>query len=282
MCFLRFKMYFAFVLNMNLLLLCFIRFYFAFGVRLSRMWEVMYDCHKLQFQIMSTAYYNNHARITTHSELRKQIASYLETELHYLSSSFTKWVGAQKAYLAAINGWLNKCVSLQQKSAKKKRRPQPPLLRMYGPPIYATCDIWLEKLGELPIQEVVDSIKSLANETSRFLPRQEKNHAKGAKHPHLASWNNDAGNESSDNLLRDDTSEDWMSGFDQFRASFIRFLGELNNFSGSSVKMYKELRQAIQQSKTHYYHRSNSQTQDDSSTKPESQVDKPENKNSKQ
>ncbi|XP_045811437.1 protein ROLLING AND ERECT LEAF 2-like [Trifolium pratense] len=248
---------------------------------LSRMWETMFDCHRLQFQIMSTAYYNNHARITMHSELRKQIASYLESELHYMASSFNKWVGAQKFYLDAINGWLNKCVSLQQKTGKKKRRPQLPLLRMHGPPIYATCDIWLEKLGELPTQEVVDSIKSLASETTRFLPRQEKNHAKVAKHPHLPTWNADIG-ESSDNLLRDDASEDWMSGFDQFRASFIRFLGQLNNFSGSSVKMYAELRQAIQHSKTHYYqHRSNSQTQDDHS-KPESQFDKSESKSSQQ
>ncbi|XP_058755738.1 protein ALTERED PHOSPHATE STARVATION RESPONSE 1-like [Vicia villosa] len=250
---------------------------------LSRMWETMFDCHKLQFQILSTAYYNNHARITLHSETRKQIASYLESELHFLASSFTKWVGAQKSYLEAINGWLNKCVSLQQKTAKKKRRPQPPLLRMYGPPIYATCGIWLDKLGELPTQEVVDSIRSLASETSRFLPRQEKSHAKVAKHPHVASsWNTDIGNESSDNLLGDDASEDWLSGFDQFRASFIRFLGQLNNFSGSSVKMYTELRQAIQHSKTHYHHhRSNSQTQDDHS-KLESKVEESENQNSKQ
>ena len=59
---------------------------------------------------------------------------------------------------------------------------------MYGPPIYATCEIWLEKLGELPIQDVVDSMKSLAGEIARFLPRQEKNHSKGANQPHITSW----------------------------------------------------------------------------------------------
>ena len=237
-------------------------FRFCFDGRLSRMWEVMLECHKLQFQIMSTAYNNTHARITIHSEIRRQIASYLENELHYLSSSFTKWIGAQKSYLQAINGWLNKCVSLQQKTSKKKRRPQLPPLRIYGPPIYATCDIWMEKLGELPIQDVVDSIKSLAGETSRFLPRQEKNHGKGANRPHITSWKADIGGESTDNLLRDDTSEDWVSGFDQFRASLIRFLGQLNSFAGSSVKIYAELRQAIQNAKSNYYHRCNSQAQD--------------------
>ncbi|XP_027343879.1 nitrate regulatory gene2 protein-like [Abrus precatorius] len=248
---------------------------------LSRMWEVMFDCHKLQFQIMSTAYSNSHARITNHSEIHRQITSYLESELNYLASSFTKWIGAQKSYLEAINGWLNKCVSLQQKKAKKKRRPQLPLLRIYGPPIYATCDIWLEKLGELPIQDVVDSIKSLAGETARFLPRQEKNQGKGANHPRITSWNAHIGGESSNNLLKDDNLEDWDSGFDRFRASFLRFLGQLNNFSGSSVKMYAELRQAIQNSKNYYHHRSNSQAQDDNSNS-QSQVSKSEKKSSKQ
>ncbi|TKY46556.1 serine carboxypeptidase 2 [Spatholobus suberectus] len=228
---------------------------------LSRMWEVMFECHKLQFQIMSTAYNNSHARNATHSELRRQIASYLESELHYLSSSFIKWIGAQKSYLEAINGWLHKCVSLKQKTTRK-RRPQPPPLRMCGPPIYATCEIWLEKLGELPVQEVVNSMKSLASETARFLPRQEKNQGKGASHAHITSWNAHIRSESSDNLLRDDASEDWDSGFDRFRASFLGFLDQLNNFAGSSVKMYTELRQAIQNAKNYYHHMSNSQAQD--------------------
>ncbi|KAG4958880.1 hypothetical protein JHK87_035513 [Glycine soja] len=228
---------------------------------LSRMWEVMFECHKLQFQIMSTVYNNSHARIATHSELRRQITSYLESELHFLSSSFTKWIGAQKFYLEAINGWLHKCVSLKQKPGKKKR-PQRPLLRMYGPPIYATCEIWLEKLGELPIQDVVDSMKSLAGEIARFLLRQEKNHSKGANQPHITSWNAHIRSESSDNLLRDDTLEDWDSGFDQFRASFLGFLAQLNNFSRSSVMMYTDLRQAIQIAKKNYHQRSNSQAQD--------------------
>ncbi|KAI4305835.1 hypothetical protein L6164_029177 [Bauhinia variegata] len=211
---------------------------------LSRMWEVMSECHKLQFQIMSAAYNNSHARIAMQSELRRQITAYLEGELYGLSSSFTKWIGAQRFYLEAINGWLTKCVSL--KPSKRKRRFQLPPLRYYGPPIYSTCSIWLEELEKLPIKDVVESVKSLAGETARFLPKQEKN-------PHVTSWKADHGSESADNLLRDDTSEDWVSGFDQFRASLLRFLGQLNKFSSASVNMYAELRTAIQNSKRSYY-----------------------------
>ncbi|BAT89071.1 hypothetical protein VIGAN_05275200 [Vigna angularis var. angularis] len=252
---------------------------------LIRMWEVMFECHKLQFQIMSAAYNNSHARMVTNSELRRQITSYLEGELQYLSSSFSKWIGAQKSYLAAINGWLYKCVSLKQKTSKK-RRPQRPLLSYGPPPIYVTCEIWLEKLGELPIQDVLDSMKSLAGETARFLPRQEKNQGKGSKNPHMKYWNAHIRSESSDNLLRDDPPEDWDSGFDRFRASFLEFVANLSNFAGSSVKMYTELRQAIQNAKNYYYHRSNSQAQDgqwnsqpqDDNSKSQSQVSNSENK----
>ncbi|CAJ2653814.1 unnamed protein product [Trifolium pratense] len=218
---------------------------------LNRMWEVMHECHKLQFQIMSASYNNSHARITMHSELRRQITSYLENELHFLSSSFTKWIEAQKSYLVAINGWIHKCVPLQQKSFKRKRRPQSELLIQYGPPIYATCDVWLKKIGTLPVKDVVDSIKSLASDTARFLPYKDKNQGNGT--------DSNIGGEP-DGLLRDDVSEDWISGFDRFRASLIRFLGQLNSLSGSSVKMYNELQQAIQEAKI-TYHRYNSSSQ---------------------
>ncbi|XP_054818711.1 protein ROLLING AND ERECT LEAF 2 isoform X1 [Prosopis cineraria] len=223
---------------------------------LSRMWEVMFECHKRQFQIISAAYNNSHATTTPQSEVRRLITPYLEHELHALSSSFAKWIEAQKSYLASIDGWLGKCVVLKQKSSKRKNRPPP--LRNYGPPIYATCGVWLEKLQTLPTKDVTDSIKSLAAETARFLPRQEK---KGANHPHTTTWKDDNGSESRDNLLGDDASEDWVSGFDRFRASLIRFLGQLNDFAGASVKMHGELRQAIQDRKNQY-HRLNSLSQD--------------------
>ncbi|XP_016206044.1 uncharacterized protein LOC107646370 [Arachis ipaensis] len=114
-------------------------FSIVWNIWLSRMWEVMFECHKLQFQIISVPYNNSHAKIAMHSELHRQITSYLEDELLFLSSSLTKWIGAQKSYLEAISGWLNKCVSFKQKSTRKRRKTQSELLRDHGPPIYATC-----------------------------------------------------------------------------------------------------------------------------------------------
>ncbi|KAJ7960416.1 Protein of unknown function (DUF630 and DUF632) [Quillaja saponaria] len=218
---------------------------------LSRMWKVMFECHKVQFQIISVAYISSHTRVIMQTELRQQITAYLENELYSLSSSFTEWISAQKSYLGAINGWLFKCVSIPQKSSRRKRRPLTPNLRNHGPPIYVTCGVWLEKLEALPMKDVADSIKALAAETARFLPLQEKNQGKGANRPRITtSWKPDEGSESADNLLRDEASEDWVSGFVQFQPSLVTFLGQLNTFADSAVKMYTELDKAVRNAKS--------------------------------
>ncbi|KAL6976534.1 hypothetical protein U1Q18_025325 [Sarracenia purpurea var. burkii] len=210
---------------------------------LRRMWEVMFDCHKRQFDIISIAYDNGNIKISLHSESHRHITIQLENELSSLSSSFTKWIGAQKTYVKAINDWLLKCVTLPQQSSKRKRRMQPQPIQKFGPPvIYITCVVWLEKLDKLPTKEVADSIKGLAGEISHFLPRQEKNQGKGSNPP---SSNGDV----AANLMREEASEDWKFGFDRFRLSLVGFIDQLNNFAESSLKMFTELEKAIQEAK---------------------------------
>ncbi|KAJ9189088.1 hypothetical protein P3X46_000419 [Hevea brasiliensis] len=215
---------------------------------LSRMWVVMFECHKLQFHIISIAYTNGSAKISIQSESHRQIVILLENELNSLSSCFTKWIGAQKSYLQAINDWLFKCVLLPEKPTKKKRKQQSPslTLRRSGPPIYVTCGTWLDKVEALPAKQVVDATKGLAGETAHLLPRQEKNQGKSAN---PGSWKADNGSDSGINMLRDEASEDCISGFEHFRSSLEGFLGQLNNFAECSVRMYGELQKAIQDAK---------------------------------
>ncbi|KAK3036152.1 hypothetical protein RJ639_029889 [Escallonia herrerae] len=204
---------------------------------LRKMWEVMFECHKHQFQIVSVAYIHRNPKISLQSDIHRQIIVHLENELSSLSSTFTKWIAAQNTYVEDINGWLNRCVSLQQKHTKRKRRVPPPPLRDYGPPIYVTCGVWLDKLVTLPTKEVADSIKGLTAELTHFLPRQDKSQGKGV--------NSDLGV----NLLRDEASEEWISGFDRFRSSLVSFLAHLSNFAGSSVTMFTELQKSIEEAK---------------------------------
>ncbi|XP_023512458.1 nitrate regulatory gene2 protein [Cucurbita pepo subsp. pepo] len=227
---------------------------------LSRMWEVMFDCHKRQLQVIIAASSHGNMGISIQSETRRHNTIYLETELASLSLSFMKWIAAQKLYLQLIDGWLRTCVSLPQKS-KGKRRTQAPSIRTYGPPpIYVTCSVWLEKIDDLPMKEVIDSIKDLAAETTRFLPRQEKNlgkekgKGKVAKNLSiLTSFKGDNDSESlGNNLLQDEASERLISGFDHFRSRLVKFFENLNNFAEASVKMYAELGKTIQDFKSSY------------------------------
>lgn len=224
------------------------------------MWEVMFECHKRQFQIISVAYSSGSAKINIQSELHRQTALHLENELSSLSSSFTKWITAQKSYLESINGWLFKCVSFPQKSTKRKRRAQAPPLRNYGPPIYVTCGVWLDKLATLPAKEVADSIKSLAVETARFVPNQEKNQAKNTNRLHLPSWKADNNSDAASHDMRYEASEDMVTGFDRFRSSLVDFIGNLNNFADCSLKMFVDLQKSIQDAKKYYEMRSQSQS----------------------
>ncbi|XAR53664.1 hypothetical protein NMG60_11022301 [Bertholletia excelsa] len=222
------------------------------------MWKAMLGCHKLQLHIISIV--SGDIKISSsQSESHRQIIINLENELSFLSSSFTKWIDAQKMYVNAINQWLVKCVLLHQKSMKRKRRPEPPPLRKFGPPIYATCGVWLDKLDNPPTEEVVNSIKDLAAEISGFLPHQDKNQGKGITKNH-GRPHSDVGSNNGDlgvNLLRDvdgvgEASMDWRTSCDGFRSSLVVFLRQLNNFAEYSVNMFTELEQGIQEAKNKY------------------------------
>lgn len=220
------------------------------------MWEVMFECHKLQFCIISVAFYNGNSKISIRSDAHRQITIHLVNELNSMSSSFTKWISAQKYYLLAINNWLDICCPRTEKATRRRRRARAPSLRDYGPPIYITCGLWLDKLNKLDEPDnwkdknVTDSIKSLVAETNRFIPHQEKNPGKKNGIRQLSM-----GSESGVNLMRDEVSEEWISGFDHFQSSLVGFLGNLNTFAEYSVDLYADLRTAIDRAKTSYEER---------------------------
>ncbi|KAF5470861.1 hypothetical protein F2P56_011349 [Juglans regia] len=224
---------------------------------LSRMWKVMSECHKLQSDIIKAAQRNGNTKLSIQSESHRQVTIHLEDELSSLSQSFLKWFAAQKSYLQAIDGWLSKCAPVPQKSSKRKRKPEPRSLRDIGPPIYATCGTWLEKLKDLEkpasssIKQVVDAIKDLGVATAHFVPQQEKNQGKDMNRSYLPSWKAEKERDS-ENLLGGEVVYDWISGFDRFWSSLEAFIGQLNNFSKRSMEMYVKLQQEIEEAKSSY------------------------------
>lgn len=214
---------------------------------LRKMWEVMHECHNSQFLIISSLI-NSHTKISLQSDSHRHITIYLESELSILSSSFTKWIGSQKAYVQSLNAWLHKCVPPEQSTRKKRRQQRP--LHVYGPPIYVTLGFWLEKLETLPTKEVADSIKDLAAEIDRFIP-QEK--AQGKFGNRSLPWQNVKTDDPVGmNLLKEEVLEDRNVSFDRLRLRLEGFLGQLSKFSGLSVEMFTDLQKAIQDKKNHY------------------------------
>ncbi|KAL4578592.1 hypothetical protein LXL04_014717 [Taraxacum kok-saghyz] len=212
---------------------------------LRKMWEVMDECHKTQLSIISSVHINSHTKISLQSDSHRQITIYLQTELTTLSSSFTKWIGSQKAYVQSLNGWLHKCAPPQQYTKKKRR--QQPSLRDYGPPIYIALGVWLEKLEKLPSKDVADSIKELAAEIGRILPEE-----KAQGHRKFPWGNVRGGDPAGVNLLNEESLEDWNVSFDRLRVRLEGFLGQLSRFSGLSVEMFVDLQKAIHDRKTSY------------------------------
>lgn len=206
---------------------------------LRRMWETMVECHRLQFHIISISQAPGSTKLKMQSDSQRQITIHLGYNLSSLSSTFTKWISAQKIYMEAIEKWLFKCVSLTQKQpSKRNRRMRPPSMRHCGPPIYMICGAWLEMIDGLPSKGVTDSIKELAAEVAQFLPYQDKKQGKVG----------DAGDEATSDMLRDDV----VPRLDRVRTSLAGFLGRLNVFAESSLRMFNELQKSTQDAKKNY------------------------------
>lgn len=209
---------------------------------LRRMWETMAECHKRQLHIISISHAPGSTKLKMQSDSQKHITIHLGHTLSSLSSTFTKWISAQKIYVEAIDKWLFKCVSLaQKKPSKRNRRMRPPSMRHCGPPIYMICGSWLQMIDGLPLKGVADSVKELAAEVAQFLPRQDKSQGKIGG----AGTSRD---EPTTDMLRVDV----VPRLDRVRMSFAGFLGKLNSFAECSVKMFTELQKDIQGAKMNY------------------------------
>ncbi|CAL9123184.1 unnamed protein product [Musa textilis] len=215
---------------------------------LTKMWRTMLDYHNRQYNIIVLVSDGGNTKVSVRSESQHQAAD-LELELNALSSNFTGWMSAQQSYVQAINGWLLKCIDLTVKQNKSSRRKaQPFSLKIdLAPPIFVTCQKWLDLLKLVPTEDVVSAVKNLVNATTRFLPHQEKGH--GTSKSSFSLPRND---ESGEHVLANDSSVDWSLNYDRLQSALTIFLGSLKDFAASSVSMYEALQVSIKKAKELY------------------------------
>ncbi|RWW89508.1 hypothetical protein BHE74_00001550, partial [Ensete ventricosum] len=218
---------------------------------LTRMWRMMLNYHSHQYSIILSASNNGSTKVSVRSEWQHQ-ATFLESELNSLGSNFTEWMSAHKSYLEAINGWLLKCIVLSLKRNKSSRRKPQPFSpkRAIAPPIYVTCRDWLNLLDQLPMKEVVSSIKDLVNVTTHFFPCQEKVHATSKLSfslPRKAEQK-----ELGEHIQKNDSSVDCSLNSDHLQSALTIFLDRLRNFAESSVSKYEALQKSIEEARAAY------------------------------
>ncbi|CAL9097159.1 unnamed protein product [Musa acuminata var. zebrina] len=215
---------------------------------LTKMWRTMLDYHNRQYNIIMLVSDNGNNKVSVRSESQHQAAD-LEFELNELSSNFTGWMSAHKSYVQAINGWLLKCIDSTVKQNKSSRRKaQRFSLKIdLAPPIFVTCQNWLDLLEVLSTEDVVSAVKDLVNATTHFLPQQEKGH--GTSKSSFSLPRND---ESGEHVLANDSSVDWSLNYDHLQSALKIFLDSLKAFAASSVSKYEALQVSIKKAKELY------------------------------
>lgn len=129
---------------------------------LMKMWTIMLGCHQSQCQIIRETHISGHfVANVIFNESHRQTILHLEKELQNWQLRFMDWMGAQKAYVAALHGWLLKCIKLPEPSTRGRSMPFSPH-KAGAPPVVIICTDWCQ-VFENPKEEVnvVEAMKTL-------------------------------------------------------------------------------------------------------------------------
>ncbi|KAF8035192.1 hypothetical protein BT93_C1279 [Corymbia citriodora subsp. variegata] len=135
---------------------------------LSRMWNVMAECHQLQKRTLDEAKIllagtpskleakkRSYVSMTDPNRLARS-ASNLENELRNWRACFESWIASQRSYMRALTGWLLRCVRSEPDTSKLAFSPR----RSSGTlPIFGLCIQWsrfLDSISEIPVLDGLD------------------------------------------------------------------------------------------------------------------------------
>lgn len=206
---------------------------------LIRMWKAMLECHHKQFITISLAYHVKSSTSMQQGEHYRQATMHLWNEMDCFSSTFNIWITAQKAYVEALNAWLQKCI-LQppQDRRRRKRKVSFPPRQALSPPIFVLCNDWLVMMEALPTDELCKSIKdvmqllrdSIENQTDKTKMRSE---------PHSVSESQECG------MLENNEQEasGGVAAVEGLQSKLTTVLDRLTKFSEASLKRHEELKQ---------------------------------------
>lgn len=131
---------------------------------LTRTWKIMLESHETQNKILLEV--RNFACPTFGkfcNDSHRLATLQLEAEIHNWRACFAEYVAAQKGYVEALNGWLEKFVA-PEVGFYSRGRNSAVSCRVNGPPLLVICNDWLTSMDKLPDKAVTFAMKSFAKD----------------------------------------------------------------------------------------------------------------------
>ncbi|KAJ8499143.1 hypothetical protein OPV22_009695 [Ensete ventricosum] len=119
---------------------------------LMGMWRSMYECHQVQTHIVQQLEYLNCALSTRPtSDMHRQVALQLESEVENWHTAFCRLVDSHRVYVHALTGWLRLSLVNHQHQHQHHGRT---------PDIHPLCEEWQLALDRVPDRVASEGIKS--------------------------------------------------------------------------------------------------------------------------
>lgn len=140
---------------------------------LARMWKSMLECHHSQCLAIKEARRLDAMASRKHfSDAHLEATLQLEHELLNWTLRFSCWFGAQRGYVRALNNWLLKCLLYVPEETPDGIVPFSPG-RIGAPPVFVICNQWSQALDRISEKEVVGCMRDFATTVLQLWERDK-------------------------------------------------------------------------------------------------------------
>lgn len=138
------------------------------------MWKAMLKCHQKQFQAMMESKMRKlRANTGLQTDSSSRATTELERELRAWCERFNEWIGFQKSYVEALNGWLLHCLQYETEHTPDGPVPFSPG-RIGAPPIFVICNDWHQAMEAISEARVANAMNTFATSLRQLWEKQDE------------------------------------------------------------------------------------------------------------
>lgn len=226
------------------------------------MWKSMLECHNNQCRAIGEAKRLDTIASQKHlTDAQFEATRQLQHDLVNWTLWFSRWVGALKGYVRALNNWLMKCLLYVPEETPDGPAPFSPG-RMGAPAVFVVCNQWAQSLDRISEKDMVDCmrefamnvlqvwdrdkaemrLKVVADKDERKLKSLEKEDQRIQREIQLLEKKMPGGENEARAVYQSETSKGGG-----LQASLQRVLEAMGKFTSNSLKVYEELLQRVEE-----------------------------------